>query len=813
MLSVSELFWTDVGTGEELAQRRLVPTPIPEGNVMTQDASTAREPSHTPTTSLRETLPDTQPLIATDDQGAGMEAGIERYLDRALREAAEARAARWQPDVHSRELYEQSVQPNRERLMKIIGLVDQRVAPCMHLEVTVPLGECDGAVGCAPGYRILPVRWEVLPGVDAAGLLLAPESEPVADVIALPDAGQTPEQLAGLCEGIPPEAQYARRLAECGCQVLIPVVTDRDCDLSLVGGAPTVHPHREFIYRAAFELGRHIIGYEVQKVLAAVDWFVSTPGAGKAPVGVIGWGEGGLLALYAAAIDTRIAGAGVSGYFGPRENLWSEPLDRNVFGLLNEFGDAELASLVAPRGLVIEACGHPEFEVRDCAPEPARRTPGELSTPALSQVQSEVRRAQARTADLAGKPIVLVESGEGKGLPGSEAMLQAFLGAMDVQSEPVPSAEQPERLGAQIDPSSRRERQFNQLVEHTQHVMRECEFVRREYWAGADTTDLGTWEASCGTYRQRLWEDLIGKLPEPVADLNVRSTLIYDQPKYVGYEVEFDVYDEVVAQGILLVPKECTPAEPRPVVVCQHGLGGTSRSVADPEANPAAYHRYACQLAERGFVTYAPQNPYTGDRPFRGTHAFRLLQRKANPLGLTLYSFIVRQHQQTLKWLAALPFVDPERIAFYGLSYGGKVALRIPALLSEYCLSICSGDFNEWIWKNVSARHRHSYLTGHEFEMAEFDLGNTFNHAEMSWLIAPRPFMVERGHRDGCAPSEWVGYEYARTKMRYDQLGIGERTEIEWFDGPHEIHAEGTFDFLHRHLKWPKPERGPAGPG
>jgi hypothetical protein len=30
--------------------------------------------------------------------------------------------------------------------------------------------------------------------------------------------------------------------------------------------------YREWIYRQAFHMGRHIIGYEVQKVLAAVDW-------------------------------------------------------------------------------------------------------------------------------------------------------------------------------------------------------------------------------------------------------------------------------------------------------------------------------------------------------------------------------------------------------------------------------------------------------------------------------------------------------------------------------------------------------------
>ena len=55
-------------------------------------------------------------------------------------------------------------------------------------------------------------------------------------------------------------------------------------------------PHREFIYRMAFELGRHIIGYEVQKILVLVDWM--SRAENHPPIGVIGYGEGALLALY-----------------------------------------------------------------------------------------------------------------------------------------------------------------------------------------------------------------------------------------------------------------------------------------------------------------------------------------------------------------------------------------------------------------------------------------------------------------------------------------------------------------------------------
>jgi hypothetical protein len=150
--------------------------------------------------------------------------------------------------------------------------------------------------------------------------------------------------------------------------------------------------------------------------------------------------------------------------------------------------------------------------------------------------------------------------------------------------------------------------------------------------------------------------------------------------------------------------------------------------------------------------------------------------------------------------------VDGSRIGFYGLSYGGKSAMRIPPLVSNYALSICSADFNDWVWKNASSRSPYSYVWTGEYEIFEFDLGSTFNYSEMAALIAPRPFMVERGHFDTVGPDERVALEFAKVRHLYQaKLGIGERATIEWFVGPHTINGKGTFEFLHRHLKWPRP--------
>ena len=91
-----------------------------------------------------------------------------------------------------------------------------------------------------------------------------------------------------------------------------------------------------------------------------------------------------------------------------------------------------------------------------------------------------------------------------------------------------------------------------------------------------------------------------------------------------------------------------------------------------------------------------------------------------------------------------------------------------------------------------------------EYEIFEFDLGSTFNYAEMAALIAPRPFMVERGHDDGVGIDEMVAYEYAKVRRLYSKLKVPERTAIEFFAGGHEIHGQGTFRFLQKQLSWPR---------
>lgn len=746
-------------------------------------------------------LPETQPLTWEGSFPERIMDGAHRYAERKIAESIETRQKYWHRDLSSRPAYEKSVEPNRSRFLKQIGVVDTRPPVIMER-----FGDDDSPamVAVTDAYSVHQVRWPALANVTAEGLLLEPGHSPVGYVIALPDADQTPEQISGLASGIAPESQYARRLAENGFEVLVPVLIDRTTRWS---GHPDIQmtneAGREWIYRQAYHMGRHIIGYEVQKVLAAVDWFCRMrKGAGK--IGVVGYAEGGLIAFYAGAADTRIDAVLVSGYFNTRQQVWSEPLYRNVWALLHEFGDAEIATLIAPRGLVVEYSLGPEIT----GPR------GDLRNPNFETVAAEFDRiASLTSAEFQPRQLIRGERGAPVE-PGSINALRQFAQQLAANFQSQVSSQPPIDQRRSFDPAERQKNQLRALEAFTQELVRKSEHVRRKFYLYKVAPEMeetawiqelshpayspDTFIEASNWYRQYFWEEVLGKFEEPLLPANPRTRRIYDNPMWTGYEVTLDVWPEVITYGILLLPKDIKPGERRPVVVCQHGLDGVPKDVIE---ETRGYHKFAARLADQGFIIFAPFNLYWDD------DRYRWLCRKANGVKASLFSFIIAQHDQSLRWLQTLPMVDPNRIAFYGISYGGETAVRVPPILQSYCLSICSGDFNSWTRKVAATDERFSYMYNQDqdsWEMPYFNEGNTFDYAEMTYLMTLRPFMVERGHWDLVGRDRWVAYEYAKVARLYAQFGRPDNTEIEFFNGGHTIYGQGTFRFLHKHLNWPE---------
>lgn len=672
--------------------------------------------------------------------------------------------------------------PDREQLKAIIGAVDARLAPSMEHYGD---DKAPALVAETAKYRVHQVRWPVLDGLWGAGLLFEPVASAVAHVVWIPDADMAPEKMMA--------HESVRRLAESGVSIVIPVSISRekmrDVDQT----------HREWIYRQAFHMGRHVIGYEAQTAMAAIDCLRAKHGD-KAKIGICGFGEGGLVAFYTAACDERIDAALVSGYFDNRQRVWAEPIYRNLFGLLRDFGDAEIASLIQPRALIIE-----HSKISRVTMFTAQK--GDVHQPALADVKAEIARIKTGP-----KPLLIHGADSMPIAPFSENALLAFARQLGIATLASASKDVPKDKRAGFDPAARHERCFREMEQHVQRLVQQSEHVRDDAflfkvmpelannkWSTEprhSTQALEKFVEGAKRYREKFAAEAMGRFDEPLLPPNARSRKVTETDKWTAYDVVLDVYPELFAWGVLVLPKDLKPGERRPVVVCQHGRHGLPRDMLD--ANSTAYGNVAAKLAERGFIVFAPHNLY------RGEDRYRWLCRKANTVGATLFSFLIAQHDQILRWLGAQPFADPQRIAFYGLSYGGESAVRIPPILEGYCLSICSGDFNQWTRKVASTTEPFSFMRTIEWEMPYWNLGHTFDYAEMSYLMLPRPFMVERGHLDRVGRDQWVAHEYAKVRWLYAQLGIADRTAIEFFQGGHSMRAEGTLDFLHKHLEWPK---------
>lgn len=778
-------------------------------------------------TAMPPVMPGTSPLTWEGDVSARMLDEAHLFIDKKLDEAVGQRGQHWKRDFGSKASYQASVEPNRKRLMASLG-VEDRSEPYVNyntgLEDKRPAAAMDkiAAMGDTiviaetQKYVIYQVKWPVLNRVTGVGLLIQPKGNTAGCIIAIPDADQKPEQLIGLAPGVPPVSQFARHLAENGFMVLVPLLISRDL---LFPGTVKQQTFRERIYRQAFHMGRHIIGYEVEKIRSAIDYFKQALPAGM-KIGVAGYGEGGLLALYSAAIDSRIDAAFVSGYFDTHQNVWDEPLYRNIFGLLSEFGDAELASLIAPRPLVIEYSKIHSIrdEVAAWAKNPYQVNgfpftgyKGQLQTLPFASVSAEYRRIEELVAP-GFQTRYMIAGEKEEPLPfGSAEALTKFATALGGSSPIIASDEIPTDRRRFIDLAERQLQQAKELEDHVQWLMRVSDDERNAFFLHKAMPEWPSksWSSrlyhpyqspkefieTTKRYRRYFLEEILGRFDDPLLPPQAKTRKLYDRERWTGYEVELDVYPHLFAAGILLIPKDLQPGEKRPVVVTQHGRSGIPHQLV--EGNHSAYNDVAARLADQGFVVYAPYNPY------RGEDRYRWLDRKANALGKTLFSFIVSQHEQTLNWLSDLAFVDAKRIGFYGISYGGEAAMRLPAVLDGYSVSICSGDFGDWTRKVTDAYYKGSFINTLEWEMPYFNMGNTFSYAEMAYLIFPRPFMVERGHDDLVQPDAWVGYEFAKVKYLYDQFNLGDKTCIEYFNGGHSMKSVGSFAFLHKHLNWP----------
>jgi dienelactone hydrolase len=174
--------------------------------------------------------------------------------------------------------------------------------------------------------------------------------------------------------------------------------------------------------------------------------------------------------------------------------------------------------------------------------------------------------------------------------------------------------------------------------------------------------------------------------------------------------------------------------------------------------------RYALELAERGYVTLAPDYPGYGEYKFDAyTHGYASATMKG-----------IWNHIRAVDLLQSLPEVDPERIGVIGHSLGGHNSMFVAVFDPRIKAVVSSCGFNSFFkyyggnlagWSHQGYMPRIAEVYGKDPKRMPFDF------TEIVAALAPRPFFTNSPLRD--SNFEYSGVEDCLRAARpvYELLG------------------------------------------
>lgn len=290
-------------------------------------------------------------------------------------------------------------------------------------------------------------------------------------------------------------------------------------------------------------------------------------------------------------------------------------------------------------------------------------------------------------------------------------------------------------------------------------------------------------------------QEVMGPLPgaNRRVPLDVRIVETLDEPAYVRTKVSFASEPGDRVPAWLLVPKRLNGKAP--AMLCLHqtvkigkdepvGLGGKPNL------------RYAKELAERGFVTLAPDYPNFGEHMV-----------DAYALGYASASMkAIWDNMRAVDLLTTLEDVDPERIGVIGHSLGGHNAIFTSLFEPRLKAVVASCGFNSFpfYFKGKIAGWSHKGYMPRLERVYDLDLAKVpFDFPELIGALAPRGFFTNSPLHDANFEVEGVRVCIEAAKPVYELYGASDRLQAVHPEAEHDFPAEvreRAYRFLDRIL-------------
>ncbi len=253
--------------------------------------------------------------------------------------------------------------------------------------------------------------------------------------------------------------------------------------------------------------------------------------------------------------------------------------------------------------------------------------------------------------------------------------------------------------------------------------------------------------------------------------------------------------DRVLAYLFLpAIEKETTKS---PAILCLHQTTGIGKQEpAGMGGNPNLH--YALHLAERGYVTLAPDYPSFGEYQydFAPSHGYISGTMKA-----------VWDNVRALDYVQSLPQVDGERIGCIGHSLGGHNTMFTAAFDPRIKVLVSNCGFTRF----------HKYYNGalkgwtsnRYMPLIDKDYGNDpnkvpFDFPEIVAAFAPRPFLASSPLKDSNFEVSGVKETIAAAKPIYELYGHPERLQANYPDCAHDFPEDVrkvAYEFFDKYLK------------